>query len=317
MREIAHALQRRGRGELRGVRLRIVVVFPGQPEERPVLAVVEFRDDHRSAEAGAEGAVRLRRQGNAGGVIEVVVGRPTGLPHGAEQAAVPLVGARFQVRVEHAAAGARHFRVIGVGLNFHLFHGFQRRNDDRAIGRVGDRDSVQQVIVAPHRTARNRDLRRSALVFHAVVVRVAHRCHVLRQLRHHERIAPQVGEIHQLLAVQHLPLARVGGFHQRHLLGHLHALADRPDLHLEIERDNLLRGHNHVLALEFLEARRLGHQSISGRHHLAEAKAFRCGNGRPLPAAGLVHQRHLDLADGFAGAVHHRAANSPQIRLAP
>jgi hypothetical protein len=73
--------------------------------------------------------------------------------------ALPLVGARFQVRVEHAAAGARHFRVVGIGLDLDLFDGFQCRNDDRPVGGVGDRNSVQQVIVAANGTARDGDLR--------------------------------------------------------------------------------------------------------------------------------------------------------------
>ena len=209
LREIADPLQCRGRGKLRGVRLCIVVAFPGQPEERPVLAVVDLGDPHRAAETRSKSPVRLLGQRNAGRVVEEIVGRPTGLAHGPEQAAVPLVGARFQVGVEHAAAGARHFRVIGIGLNLDLFHGFQRRNDDRPVGGVGDRNPVQQIIVATHGTARDGDLRRPALVFHAVVVRIAHRRHILRQLRHHERIAPEVGKIHQLLAVEHLPLRGV------------------------------------------------------------------------------------------------------------
>jgi len=59
LREIADTLQRRGRGELLGVRLRVLVAFPSQPEEGAVLAVIQFRDTHRAAETGSEGAVRL------------------------------------------------------------------------------------------------------------------------------------------------------------------------------------------------------------------------------------------------------------------
>ena len=113
------------------------------------------------------------------------------------------------------------------------------------------------------------------------------------------------------------PCEAFDGVDQRDLFGHLHALADRADLHLEIERDGLLRGHNHVLAFEPLEARRLRYHSVGGRDYLAEVEALGLGNGGPLPAARFIHQRHLDLADRLAGTVENRAANSAQIRLAP
>src|ERR1035441_4482352 len=73
----------------------------------------------------------------------------------------------------------------------------------------------------------------------------------------------------------------------------------------------------HVLALELFEARRLGHYRVRGRHHLAEVEAFGGGNGGPLPAAGLVHQRHFGIADRLAATVDPCPAKPPQIRLAP
>src|ERR1017187_5443204 len=96
LREVPDAFERGRRAELRGVRLRVVIAFPGQPEERAVPAVVELGDHDFAAEAGAEGPVGLRRQRNARGVVEEVVGRPVGVADGAEEAAVVVVGPRLE-----------------------------------------------------------------------------------------------------------------------------------------------------------------------------------------------------------------------------
>ena len=137
-----------------------------------------------------------------------------------------IVGSGFHQRVEHTATSARHFGVVGVGLNLDFLNGFQGRDNDRAIIGIGDRNTIEQVIVAANRAAGDGDHRRTALIFHAVIGGRTDLHNVLRKSRHHERVAAQVGQIDQLLVIENLALRRVGRFHQRHLFGHKHAFGD-------------------------------------------------------------------------------------------
>jgi hypothetical protein len=91
-------------------------------------------------------------------------------------------------------------------------YGLDGGDDDGPIGGVGDRHAIDEVVIAADGTAGDGDLGAAALVFHAVVVRVANGCDVLRELRHHEGIAAEVGEIGKLLIVDDLTLRGVGGF---------------------------------------------------------------------------------------------------------
>jgi hypothetical protein len=147
-------------------------------------------------------------------------------------------------------------------------------------------------------------------------MRIADRCHVLRQLGHHERVAPEVRQVDELLPVEHLALRRRGGLDQRNLFGHLDAVADLANFELEVERDELLRGDNHVLPFDPFEAGGLRDYRIGGGYDLAEAVTTlpRC-HSRALHSGSFIHEH--DLSGGYrpTPGVENHAANAAEIRL--
>ena len=175
-----------------------------------------------------------------------------------------FIGAGAQERVERAAAGAAHLGVVGVGLHLHLRHGFLRRNDHGAIGGVGDRDAIERVVVAAHRSAGDRDLRRPRLILHAIELGVAHLHDRLGELGQHKRIASQIRQVGELLAVDHLAGGGVRGVDQRGFGGDVDLFVDLAEFEREIDGDGGLRGDDDAGAGGLFKAWRFRHHGVSG-----------------------------------------------------
>ena len=151
--EIASALQRGGQVELGRVGRPIVVVLNAEEEECFVLTVVELGNGDVAAEAAAPSGIRLVRNRNTSFVAKKVIGVHGGATDVTIQAAMIIVGAGFHEGVKHTATGARHFGVVGVGLNFDFLDGFQSGDDDRAIVGIGDWNTIEQIVIAADRAA--------------------------------------------------------------------------------------------------------------------------------------------------------------------
>ena len=191
------------------------------------------------------------------------------------------VGTALQKHVEHAATGTPDFGIVGVGLQLHFLHCFERCDDDGAIGHVGDWDTVEQVVIAARRTAGDRNLRRTGLVLHARVSRIAHLLDIGRELRKHIGVAAEIGQIDHLLPVNHLALGSGGRLNQRDFLGDVHALGNAADFHLHIDRDLALGLHQDTLAAVLFEAGIFHADRVGAGNHLTK-NIFACRqrNGR-------------------------------------
>ncbi len=115
-----------------------------------------------------------------------------------------FVASGLQGRIENAAAGASHLRVVGVGLNLDFLRSFDRGNDDRAVHAVGDRNIVNEVVVPSNRSAGDADLRRSALILEAVKSRIADGGDAIIQPRKKKWVASENREVREFLRINHL-----------------------------------------------------------------------------------------------------------------
>ena len=322
-RKIAVALSlRREHDAGRIARGDVVVVLRGEPEEGPVL-------HDRAAEPRTRRVPRrvlLPVQGDARGVIrrallerflaEVVVrGAPDG-PRLEERRAVEVVRSRPQGRVEHAAARAPHFRVVGVHLHLHIVERFDRGVRDRAVGQVGDRHAVQRVVVAAACAAAERQQRGVGLILLAIELRVARRNDSGYRRADEKRGASGCRQRLQRLHVEHRALRGIRGLDQRRLAGDRDVLFDGADLEGQIEHDEGLRPDPDAGALDLLEPlQRRPHRVrpwIDAREHVLAAVV---GDSGAIDVRLLVVERHFHTGHDAAGVLD-RAAEAPLEALA-
>ena len=164
------------------------------------------------------------------------------------------VGARLGRHVHHAAAGASHLGVVGVDLDLHVLHGFDRRVGRRAVLQVGDGEPVDQVVVGAHRAAAHRHRRVADLILHAVPVRVAAGLHRRLEVRHEEDAAPGSGNRLERFGVEHVAGRRVHRVDERRLAGDRNRLFERADFERDVEPDELLHADRDAFSLERLVA---------------------------------------------------------------
>ena len=156
------------------------------------------------------------------------------------------------------------------------------------------------------------------MILHSIEARIAGLHDVRRDLRHHEGIAAQVGEVHQLLPVDHLSGRGVGGFEQRDVFGHVHAFGDCADFQPQVEREKLLRVDDHAAALEALESGSLDGDAVSGRVDRIEHElAGRIGQRGARDPGGFSGERHFGDIDSAGGDVGHFAPHASLIGLRP
>ena len=264
LREVAHALQRRGDGERSVGAVLLPVGFGGGKEEGAVAPVVEFGDDDRAAERAGPIAKRLVRDRQAGAIRKEAVGQPVGLPYVAYRAAVQIVRARTQQRIEGAAAGARHFRIVRAGLKLDFLHGFRRRDKDCAIVGIRDGNTVHQNVVGAHRTAGDGDLGVRVLILHAAHLGVGDKHDRLRQFRRKEGVAAQHRQVGDFLAVDDLTGGGVGGLQHRGVGRNVDQLADLSEFQRDVERGNGLGGDGDAALFRPFEARRNNTHRVGG-----------------------------------------------------
>jgi hypothetical protein len=161
-------------------------------------------------------------------------------------------------------------------------------------------------------------IRRTALVFHAVIGGRTDLHDVLRQARHHERIAAQVGQVNQLLVIENLALRGVGRFHQRHRFGDEHALGDVSYFEMRVHLDEFLRADNDVATLKLLETWRFGHNFIGGWHYVRKIVLSSRARHRSAGFVGaLVRECDFGASYGGPGGVCNRTSNSALGGLRP
>ena len=132
------------------------------------------------------------------------------------------------------------------------------------------------------------------MILHAHISGVPHLLNVGSEFRHHEWIAADVGEIHQLLIVDNLALRSRSGFNQRCLRSHENAFGHIPYLELQIDGELVLCFKNDSLPLDFLEALRLYRYAVGAWNHLTEdifAKIVR--HCRALLRGAFIGEAHL------------------------
>ena len=249
--EVARALSG-GRHPDAGVSgLHVVVVLGGEPEER---AIPGNRTTKRAA-TQVVGAGRLRQPGF---LAEVVVRLSPDGPRLEETRAAEAVRSALQRGIEHAAAGAAHFRVIGVDLDFHVFERFNRRIRARAVSHVGNRYAVQRVVVAAPRPTPEREQRCIGLILLPIELCVPGRDH-----RGHGRADQECGpagrrECLKRRRVEHRPLRRVRRLDDRRLASNRDVFLDRTHFHRQVERQELLSADGNLTAIDRLVARENG-----------------------------------------------------------
>src|SRR4029077_20311901 len=174
MGEVSVALIQR-RPDLREAARRArAIALSGDPEKRPIL------DDRAARAAAIEPVVGVGQAGVLLGlagrlrieVIERLAPDGTSL---VETGPVIIVRPRLGRDVEHAAAGAPHFRVVGVNLYFHFLDRFDRRVEHGPSAQFGDRHSVDDVVVGAETAAAQGHDRRVGLILLPVELRVAGR----------------------------------------------------------------------------------------------------------------------------------------------
>ena len=154
------------------------------------------------------------------------------------------------------------------------------------------------------------------MIFHAIVRGRTDLHDVLRQLRHHEGVAPKVGQIHQLLVIQHLALGGVRRLDQRSRFRHQHALGDLADFQLHVHRDLLLRADNDAFAFELLEAGRLAEHGICrGNNFVKVVFAAVIRRGCALSRGAFVDQRDLGSRHHAAVLIDYDASYYSIVRL--
>ena len=263
-REVA-ATHGRGRKQRADVaRLHVVVALGREPEER---AVSDDRPANRPA-AQIVGAIGFRP---AGPLAEVVVPLSPDWPGLEEGRPAILVRPGLQRRVEHPAAGAAHFRIVGVHLHLHVLERFDRRVRARAVAHVGDRHAVERVVVAAAGAAPERDERHVRLILLPVVLPVSGWHNGRHGVADHERRAPLRGQRLQCLGVQHGAGRRVRRLDERRLTGDGDRLGQGADFERDVERDELLRADRNALLCVGLVALERDLQPIRPRRQVREA----------------------------------------------
>ena len=104
--------------------------FPGVKEERLAPAVIEMRNDHRTAKRKAEVVIakpRNRRHARRQ-LVEVVIRVKDVVAEKLIQGSVQGVGSALQDGVDHRAAAVAVLRVIRVRLDRHFLNGVGRRD---------------------------------------------------------------------------------------------------------------------------------------------------------------------------------------------
>ena len=138
---------------------RIVDALITEQEEGLVLAVVDVRDVHRTAERPAPGIEQEIRPRSAGLVQEEVVSPETGTLEGVVRGAMEIVGTGFDTDVSHTALRLPELRIEGRRLHLELLHDIGGRHIRRCNlvgvgarrgGRTVDRDIVQQAAGSAH-----------------------------------------------------------------------------------------------------------------------------------------------------------------------
>ena len=213
-----------------------------------------------------------------------------------------VVRARFRRHVDHAAAGASHLRVVGVHLDFHFLHGFHARIRRGTVLQVGHRESVHEVVVRAHGAAAHRDGGVADLILHAVPVRVAAGLHGRLEVRQQEQAASRRRNRFERLRVDDAAGRRVRVVDERRFADDRDRLFNRPDLELDVEREELLRIDAHAGPLERAVAGDDCHDFVRSRIDRGErvlAGCVRHGVARNLGL--LVDEHHDDAGDHAAG----------------
>ena len=213
-------MHRRSRHRVGGVvvaRTRIVNPLVAEQEEGLVLAVVDMRDVHRTAEGtapGIEGEVRTR---GAGLVQEEVVGPETRALEGIVRGAVEVVGAGFDADVGDTALRLPELCVEGRGLHLEFLHDVGGRHVGRrhlvGIGARSGRRAVDRHVVQQAAGAAHREVHNVGRLERTVQPDAAVKGHARREPDQQERVAVRKRQVRHSLGIHHR--AQRGGLRVR------------------------------------------------------------------------------------------------------
>ena len=313
LREVADALVGAGPDLLLEPRGEGAIAFHRIPPEGAVL-------DDRAATAaaiqtvvGVSHAAALRcAAGFRGEVVEGLPPDRTGLE---EAAAVELVGADAAGRVEHAATGPPHLGVVGVNLDLDVGEGLDRRIEHRAVVQLGNRDTVEEVVVATDGAAAQRDTRGVGLILLAVELRVANRRHRRDGDRNEEGVAARGRQRLEDLAVERVTDRGVGRLDEWRVGRYRDLLFNRADFQDQVDGQSGLGADRDPALLVGLVPRerradRVGSRSDGGKRVLADL----VGDGVTGNSRALVHQGDSHARDDPLG-VTDRATHVPRKLL--
>ena len=317
--EVAGQLGRRRHEERALLRLVVDVLLASEPEERLVL----HDGAARAAAAVAPVLRHVRLTRNARRLQALVIlqlgnqqllDQRLGTEHRVA-GSVEIVGARLRRHVHHAAAGAPHLGVVGVDLHLHVLHRFDGRVRRGAVLEVGDRESVDEVVVGAHRAATHRHRRVADLILHPVPVRVAARLHRRLKVGHQEDAAAGRRDRLQRFGVEHVAGRRVHRVDERRLAGDRDRFLERADFERDVQPDDLLHADGHVLPLECLVALHRRFDGVGTGFDGGEGVlAHTVGDRVARHAVRAVHHRHGHAGDDALRVFHH-AAHATRGRL--
>ena len=302
LREVTAALLGRRQAGLLAGRALLRRILVSAEEEGFVL-------DHRPAEHAAVLIAVKRRNGAARAVGKPVVGVQRRVAHEVVARAVQIVGARTGHHVHNRPARLPVLSREEVGLHLKLLHRIHRRRELQ----VGD---TRVLLNSGHRRSVNQHVRSGVARAVGAEVRIAvaappTRTHdARRQVGQAHRVAGQIGQLQNVLVVDHLTEVRNGGIHQRGRTLDFHGRRHIAHLQLRRNRALLLHGDAEAATLKLLESRRFHDERViargqRGNDESAGAVGYRAKRGAAV-AVGDEHFGRPHYRSGFIGnnAVH-------------
>ena len=184
-----------------------------------------------------------------------------------------------------------------MDLHLHVFERFDAGARRRAILQIGNRESVEQIVVADRNSAAQREARRLGLILHPVHVRIAGVGDGRNGIAHEVRHPADARQRLERRFIEHVAGRRVRRVDERRFRGDCHGLFDRADLEDDVERQELLRADTRILALERLEAGDRRANRVHARRYSWKRVFAGVVRGRVARHAGFL----IDERDGRAG----------------
>ena len=283
--------------------------FEAGEEERLVL-------DNRPAERPSPQIVIEIGLRYAGALTEKVVRSAPVRPCLQESTPMNGVGPRLGRRVEHAASGATHFRIVGVDLHLHFLKRLDGGKERRRVGERRVRHTVEQIVVRGRPGSVNADRVPGALTHNALLAAGLNGTIAEKQ------------KLQEVSTVQrqfrNLPLSHCRPYRRRlrvdRCRGRLHVdgLRHLPHRQFQIDADDLSNVERNVGALGGTEALLLRGHGVHPNRQKRKHIVARSARGSPASLVCLrVGQSDLGSSHHSSARVLHGARDLAGGRLCP